>query len=198
MIVYPPACLVGGISRGNAKTMTQTLQDLFKRYRRPGDLLFAVVFFLFSLFLLVNLPWQTTWVTRTGLVAQPAFWPATSIGVMVLFSGLHLLGALVSVRIPGRLAEVLYWVKSAEYALWFIGYVLILPFIGYLPTTLILCVVLTLRLGYRGWRWVGAAVLFGGAVVFVFKGLLGVHIPGAALYRLIENDSLRSFALTYL
>ena len=163
--------------------MTQTLQDLFKRYRRPGDLLFAAVFFAFSLFLLVNLPFQTTWVARTGLVSQPAFWPAVSIGVMVLFSGLHLLGAILSPRIPGRLAEVVYWVKSAEYAGWFLAYVLILPLLGYLPTTVALCVILTLRLGYRSPRWIVVPVLFGAAVVLVFRGLMGVRIPGGAVYR---------------
>ncbi|RYH02631.1 tripartite tricarboxylate transporter TctB family protein [Salipiger sp. IMCC34102] len=178
--------------------MTQTLQDLFKRYRRPGDLLFAMLFFAFSLFLLASLPFQTTWVARTGLVAQPAFWPTVSIAVMVLFGGLHLLGGLLSARIPGRLAEVMYWVKSAEYALWFLAYVLILPVVGYLPTTVALSVILTLRLGYRGPRWIVIAAVFGAAVVLVFKGLLGVRIPGGTLYRLIENDALRSFALSYL
>ena len=29
----------------------RTLQDLFKRYRRPGDLVFAILFLVFSIWL---------------------------------------------------------------------------------------------------------------------------------------------------
>lgn len=175
----------------------QTFQDLFKRYRRPGDLFFAVIFFALSVFLLVNIPGQTTWVEKTDLTSQPAFWSILSISLMVIFSGLHMLGALVSLRIPGRLQEVVYWLKSTEYAIWFIAYVLILPVLGYLPTTVVISIVLTLRLGYRGWRWIGIATVFSVIVVVLFKGLLGVHVPGGAIYRMISSDSLRSFMLTY-
>ena len=81
----------------------KTLQDLFKRYRRPGDLVFAVIFMMFALFLLINLDGQTTWVKRTKLVAQPAFWPMVSVWLMALFAALHLLGSVVSPRIPATI-----------------------------------------------------------------------------------------------
>ena len=138
----------------------QTLQDLFRRYRRPGDFVIAALSFGFALFLAASLPFQVDWVDRTGLFAQPAFWPAVSIALMVLFSAMHLIGALVSERIPGRLAEVVQCVKALEYVAWFIAYVLAVPILGYLPATLLFAIVLTLRLGYRGWRWIGAAALF--------------------------------------
>lgn len=176
----------------------KTLQDLFRRYRRPGDFVIAFLSFGFALFLAVNLPFQTTWVRHTQLVAQPAFWPAVAIALMVLFSTLHLVGALVSERIPGRLAEVIEWIKALEYVAWFMVYVILVPILGYLPTTILFTVSLTFRLGYRGWRWSVLALLFAVAVVVLFKGLLQVKIPGGAAYDLLPEGAVRSFFLTYL
>ncbi|MFC2967784.1 tripartite tricarboxylate transporter TctB family protein [Acidimangrovimonas pyrenivorans] len=176
----------------------KTLQDLFRRYRRPGDFVIAFLSFAFALFLAANLPFQTTWVARTKPVAQPAFWPAVAIGFMVLFSTLHMIGALVSERIPGRLAEVIQWLKALEYVAWFMAYVMLVPWLGYLPSTLLFTVTLTYRLGYRGWRWSALALLFGVVVVVLFKTLLHVKIPGGAAYELLPGAALRSFFLTYL
>ena len=176
----------------------QTLQDLFRRYRRPGDFVIAALSFGFALFLAASLPFQVDWVDRTGLFAQPAFWPAVSIALMVLFSAMHLIGALVSERIPGRLAEVVQCVKALEYVAWFIAYVLAVPILGYLPATLLFAIVLTLRLGYRGWRWIGAAALFAVVVVVLFRGLLQVKIPAGALYDLLPPGALRSLFMSYL
>ncbi|MBV7396772.1 tripartite tricarboxylate transporter TctB family protein [Mameliella sediminis] len=176
----------------------QTFQDLFKRYRRPGDLVFASLFCLFAVFLLAMLPYETQWVKRTKLFAQPAFWPAVSVGAMALFGVLHLLGALVSERIPGRGAEVLAWLKSVEYALWFMAYVALVPVIGYLAASILFACVLAFRLGYRSARWQGAAVLFAVAVVVVFKGLLQVKIPAGMVYELLPSGAFRTFMMTYL
>lgn len=174
----------------------KNLQDLFKRYRRPGDLVFAVSFFVLSMFLLVNLPAQTAWVARTSLFAQPAFWPAVAIGVMIVFSALHLLGAVVSERIPGRLAEVLYWARSLEFAIWFMAYVAIVPLLGYLPSTALFCASLSYRMGYRSLRWMGISVLFAAAVVLLFKSFLQVKLPVGLLYEWLP-DGIRSFVMTY-
>ncbi len=177
----------------------QTFQDLFKRYRRPGDMVFALAFFAFALFLLLNLPFQTTWVEkRTALFAQPAFWPAISLGLMTLFAALHLAGAVVSQRIPGRLAEALYWARSLEYAGWFMAYVLLVPWIGYLLATIAFCCVLAFRLGYRSARWMGVAAVFAIATVVIFKGLLQVKIPAGEIYGLLPPGAFRSFMMTYL
>jgi predicted ferric reductase len=176
----------------------RTLQDLFRRYRRPGDFVIAFLSFAFALFLAANLPFQTTWVARTKLFAQPAFWPAVAVAFMVLFSTLHMIGALVSERIPGRLAEVVQWIKSAEYALWFMAYVMLVPVLGYLVATLAFTISLTWRLGYRSWRWAGIAAGFAVIVVVLFRGFLHVKIPGGALYAHLPPGALRAFFLTYL
>ena len=174
----------------------QTLQDLFKRFRRPGDLVFAVVFLLFSVFLLANLGEETEWTKRTKLFAQPGFWPAISLVAMTLFALLHLISSAVSPRIPGRWTEVAFWIRSIEYALWFMAYVMLVPRVGYLPTTVVFTGLLAFRLGYRGWRPIGGAMLSGVAIVVVFKSFLQVKVPGGELYEALP-DGLRSFMLTY-
>ncbi|MBF9030062.1 tripartite tricarboxylate transporter TctB family protein [Rhodobacterales bacterium HKCCE3408] len=177
-------------------TRSRTFQDLFRRYRRPGDLVFASALFAFALFLVASIPSQTTWVDGVGLVAQPAFWPTVSVIALALFAGLHLFGALVSDRIPGRGAEVLAWARAAEFPVWFLAYVWIVPFLGYLPGSILFSCLLTLRLGYRGWRWMLVAALFAAAVVIVFKSLLQVRIPAGEIYSLLPPGDLRIFFMT--
>ncbi|WP_346894216.1 tripartite tricarboxylate transporter TctB family protein [uncultured Roseibium sp.] len=175
----------------------KNLQDLFKRYRRPGDMVFALTFFLFSLFLLVNIPDQVVWVKRTKLFAQPVFWPTIAIGLMVIFSLFHLVGSLVSERIPGRLQEVLYWLRSIEFALWFMAYVAVVPLLGYLLSTILFCGLLSFRMGYRSLRWMVASTLFAVAVVILFKAFLQVKLPAGLIYEGLP-DGLRGFMMTYL
>lgn len=176
----------------------KTLQDLFKRYRRPGDFVIAILSFGFAVFLLASLPFQTDWVARTKTFAQPAFWPTVAVCAMVLFSALHLVGALVSERIPGRRAEVMEWLKALEYVAWFMAYVAVVPIVGYLLGTIVFCIALTLRLGYRGWRWIGLAALFAVVVVVLFKGFLQVKIPAGAIYEVLPSGPVRTFIMTYL
>lgn len=118
--------------------IAKTLQDMFRRYRRPGDIVFAFLFFGFSLFLLSQIGAETQAVKRTKWFAQPALWPKIAIWGMVLFSGLHLLGSFLSPRIPGRLREVTFWLMSLEYVAYFLIYVVAVPWLGYLPSTMLL------------------------------------------------------------
>ena len=174
----------------------KTLQDLFKRYRRPGDLVFALGFLALALFLLINLGDQTTWVKRTKLAAQPAFWPTVAVIGMTIFGALHLASSALSPRIMGRLEEVAFWVKSFEYAIWFMVYVMAVPYLGYLPSTLLFCVTLTLRLGYRGTMPILAASCAAIAIVVLFKTFLQVKVPGGKIYEALP-DGARAFMLTY-
>lgn len=174
----------------------RTLQDLFKRYRRPGDLVFSIMCLLFSLFLAWHLPTQTTWVANTNLFAQPAFWPHAAVYAMLAFSVLHLISSLVSPPLDGRWREVGFWLRSLEYAGWFMIYVILVPQLGYLPSTILFSIVLALRLGYRGKKFILSAVLFACVVVVVFKAFLQVKVPGGALYEYLPT-ALRSFMLTY-
>jgi len=174
----------------------KNLQDLFKRYRRPGDIVFAILFLAFSIFLLVNLGDQTKWAPRTKLMAQPAFWPYVAVLTMTIFGGLHLISGLISEKLSGRWIEVQFWLRSLEFAGWFMGYVAIVPWVGYLPGTILFTVLLTLRLGYREAKMLFAAAGFGAVVVIVFKSLLQVKVPGGQIYEYLPT-AMRSFMLTY-
>ena len=174
----------------------KTLQDLFKRYRRPGDLYFCVAFLVFSLVLLISLPSQNTWVSNTRLFAQPAFWPYAAVITMVFFGILHLISALCSPALDGRWKEMWFWLKSVEYAGWFMAYVLTVPQLGYLPSTVLFALALTYRLGYRNAKILLSAAAFGCVVVLIFKTFLQVKVPGGAIYELLPS-AMRSFMLTY-
>jgi hypothetical protein len=167
---------------------------LFKRDRRCGDLVFAVLFLFLAIFLLTQLGEETKWVKRTKLFAQPAFWPTVSLIGMAFFAFLHFLGSVCSKRIPGRMVEVFVWIRSIEYALWFLIYVWTVPIIGYLLSTLLFIGLLNFRLGYRDPKVILSALATGFAVVVVFKSFLQVKIPGGQIYEYLPN-ALRNFML---
>lgn len=164
---------------------------------RRGQLIFALVFLGLSVLLLALIGEQTAWVKKAKLVAQPRFWPAVSLGGMVLLGGLHLY------QLPWRrvsrydLWEARQWGRSLEYGLWFMGYVFLVPLIGYLPVTLAFVPLLARRMGYRSRFMMGICLGFAVAVVILFKGFLSVKIPGALLYEYLPSG-MRSFFILYL
>lgn len=174
----------------------KTLQSLFKRYRRPGDIVFAWVILITSVFLLSQLFQQTAYKPGGKLFAQPRFWPAVSLICMTGFAAFHLLGSALSERIEGRWAEVLLWVSALEYAGWFIAYAAIVPYAGYLPATVVFAVLLVLRVGYRNRLALISAVLSAVGIVLLFKTFLQVKLPSGQVYELLP-DGIRQIMLTY-
>lgn len=167
------------------------------RERRPGDLVFAVFFLLLALLLLSQLGEETKWVKRTRFFAQPAFWPSVSLAGMALFAILHFLGSLLSPKMPGRTPELLLWLRSIEYAAWFLAYVWAVPKLGYLGATLLFALALTWRVGYRDKRMFLAAAAMGASIVVIFKAFLQVRIPAGQWYEHLP-DGIRNFMLLYL
>ncbi|MGB7244633.1 MAG: tripartite tricarboxylate transporter TctB family protein [Sulfitobacter sp.] len=174
----------------------KTLQSLFKRYRRPGDIVFAWLVLIGSVFLLSQILDQTAYKPNGKLFAQPRFWPAVSLVGMTVFAALHFVGSLASERINGRWREVLTWVASFEYAAWFIAYAAAVPYAGYLPTTVIFAICLSLRVGYRSAKMLGIAALSACFIVVLFKTLLKVNLPAGRIYEVLP-DGLRQIMLTY-
>jgi hypothetical protein len=58
---------------GRTMSRMNTLQALFKRYRRPGDIVFAWAALIISVLLLSQLMDQTAWRAGGKLFAQPRF-----------------------------------------------------------------------------------------------------------------------------
>ncbi len=174
----------------------KSLQVLFKRYRRPGDIVFAWVTLAISLYLLSQLFEQTAYKPNGKLFAQPRFWPAVSLTLMSAFAVFHLLGSMLSERIEGRWREVLLWFASLEYAAWFIVYAMLVPYSGYLFTTVIFSLALTIRAGYRSRMALVSAFASALVIVLLFKTFLQVKLPSGLLYEYLP-DGLRQIMLTY-
>lgn len=177
--------------------LAKTLQDLFKRYRRPGDIVFAFLFLAFAVFLFSQIGEQIQVTNRTKWFAQPGLWPTIAVYGMLIFGSLHCLTSVISKRIPGRWQEVMFWLKSLEFVAYFLLYVVIVPLLGYLLATILFAVFLTLRCGFRGKISLGFAFLFAVSVVILFRAFLQVKIPAGQLYEYLPG-SLRLFAMTYL
>ena len=164
---------------------------------RRGQLYFALAFLAVSAVLLLLIDQQTRWVENTRLFAQPRFWPAVGLIGMVVLGGLYL------ARLPWRQVtvfdrhETIKWATALEFALWFMGYVLLVPIFGYLPVTMIFVPALAWRMGYRSRRMMGISVAFAFAVVVFFKSFLSVKIPGGMVYEYLPG-ALRSFAILNL
>jgi hypothetical protein len=170
---------------------------MFRRERRPGDLVFATGFFLTAVAAMLVLPEQAKFLPGRALMTQPGFWPTVGVCMMVVFGAAHLLLTFNAPRLPGRLQEVLVWGRSLEFVAWFVVYVLLVPVIGYFPSTLILALLLGYRLGYRSPRALLAAAVFAISVVLVFRAGLGVRIPAGEIYQYLP-PAIRNFAVMNL
>lgn len=165
---------------------------MFRRDRRPGDLVFAFGFLAVAVALAAVLPSQARFLGNKDLVAEPGFWPLVGVLMMVLFGGIHFAGTWNAPRLAGRGKEVILWLKSLEFVGWFIVYVMAVPAIGYLPASILFATLLCVRLGCRRLPMLGATCVFAIAVVLVFKAGLGVRIPGGAIYQYLP-EGLRTF-----
>ena len=165
-------------------------------HRRAGQILFALGFVVVSVVLLLVLPDQTAWKAKVKLFAQPRFWPAVGVVGMVVFGALHLWNQPRRRASRYDLREGRVWFEAVEYALWFLVYVWVVPIMGYLPTTMVFAPLLTWRMGYRSRRMLWLSVLFGIAVVLLFKGLLEVKIPGGMIYEYLPG-ALRSYFILH-
>ena len=94
------------------------------------------------------------------------------------------------------MAYVVVWLMAHMMA-WFMAYVMLVPRLGYLPSTILFTLTLAFRLGYRDFRHLSGAVGVGIAIVVIFKSFLQVKVPGGLLYERFP-DTIRAFMLTYL
>jgi hypothetical protein len=174
------------------------LAELLTVRRHSGDLVFAVAFLLVGVVLLSLLGEQTKYIDRMKLLRQPGFWPAVSLGGMVLFSALYAFQSWQQKQDSHANAgpEVRLWFKPMEYGVWFMAYVFVVPSLGYLLSTLAFCLGLAMRAGYRQklvLAWAGIAAV---GIVVLFKSFLGVKIPGGAIYEYLP-DTARNFMILY-
>lgn len=174
--------------------------ELLEEPHFPAELPASIVFVIVSALLLSQIDEQTKVLNNAALFSQPGFWSGVGLGGMTLFGLMNVFFAWRRCRRLGKkgaFADLLDMARAVEFCGWFMAYVWITPWLGYLPTTLLFCVGLCLRLGYRRRRYLIAAMMTGTATVVLFKSLLQVKIPGAALYELLPMG-LRNFMTLYL
>lgn len=169
---------------------------VFPHGRKPGELLFCAAFLIFAAALLSMMGWQTSWITGKGLAAQPRLWPSISLGGMMLFSCILWMRTRTVQRTPGRWQEAGLWLRSLEFVGWYVLYVMAIPVVGYLLATILFCVLLALRLGYRSRFAMLSALGFALFVVLTFKTAFNVKIPGGAIYE-FAPDQLRYILIRY-
>jgi hypothetical protein len=175
------------------------LSELSVGQRHRAEIVFGVLSFAVALLLLTRIGAETSWLEGRPFVRQPAFWPTVAIAGMTIFGVFELWSTARALRraSAGEIGtEVLKWFAALEYLAWFLGYVWVVPVLGYLPTTVVFCAALSYRLGYRSRRGLAAAVLTGIATVVIFKSLLGVKIPGGSLYEYLPG-AVRNVMILY-
>ena len=161
---------------------------------KSGDLLFALIFFMISAFLMSQLPDQVKWFKNTKLTSQPALWCSIGLIGMTAFGLIHLLLKIRLDDLSRELKEGLIWIRSIEFACWFLLYVVLVQYIGYLLATCIIAFCLSYRVGYQKKTMLSYSVLTALSIVLGFKTFLEVKIPGGIIYEYLP-DTLRTFMI---
>ena len=113
---------------------------------------------------------------------------------MTAFGFIHLLLKIRLNDLNRELKEGLIWIRSIEFACWFLLYVVLVQYIGYLLATCIIAFCLSYRVGYRKKAILLYSVLTALFIVLGFKTFLEVKIPGGVIYEYLP-DTLRTFMI---
>jgi hypothetical protein len=168
-----------------------------------GEKAFAVLMAALSAFLLYSIPDETQWFGGMAVSKQPRLWPAMCIIGLSLFAfsyGLSVWLKAASLdhsdqhNISAEVGEMTRWLRPVEFVVYFLTYVMAVPWLGYLLATLAYFLLMTWRMGYRkrSMLWISAAT--GLLIVLVFKTLLQVKITSGAWYDLLP-DSWATFMI---
>lgn len=174
------------------------LSDVFAPKFHSAELVFAGAMIVLTLFLATQYDAQTRIVEGRALIAQPGFWSWLSVFGMLIFGlpyGVTVLKKHREIRSPEpAIVEVKSWIMSAEFAIWFLCYVMMVPNLGYILSTLIFTLIMTYRTGYRDKKYFIGSVIFSFGTVIIFKSILGVSIPGGDIYDVFPAQ-IRNFLI---
>ena len=183
---------------------THRASDILQTQRQRGDLLFALVLCLVTLFLISQIGEQTRWFNRVNLTLQPRFWPVVILALLAVFSGWYFVDALRARRKPDALDtdlfpfdELMLWARPVEFGAYFLVYAALIPWLGCLFTTLLFMPLLGWRVGYREVRRLLLLAGIGLIIVILFKSALQVKMPAGAIYEYFPG-ALRNVFIRYL
>ena len=175
--------------------------ELFGRDQNSGEIVFAGFLLFIALLLLALIAQQTTYIKGMSFVSQPRFWPGLCLIGFALCAAIHFYNVYKSFDFVANkqatITELRHWVSPLEYAIYFMAYVYLTQWLGYLFSTLLFSLFLVRRCGYSGRRWSLSAAGFALIVVLFFKNFLQIKIPGGVLYEWFPAG-LRNFMILYL
>ena len=159
-------------------------------------------FLLFAVFLAATFTDQVKWFSNLVLFKQPGLWALISVSGMVVTALVACIQVFIKPKTAGvtwrsDVQELGFWVRACEYLVWFMVYVFAVPYLGYLPCTILFTTLLTLRVGHRSMRWCVRAILLAVVTVVIFRAFLQVKIPGGQIYEWLPSP-LSKFLLMYL
>ncbi len=148
-----------------------------------SEIISGIIFSLVGLVLWFLIPSQVQTMEKTAVNAQT--FPRIAIGGLILFSiGLLLEGLftkekreIIVTAESFRSAAFKKEMRSVVYALFLIGYCLLIGRLGYIISTVLL--VIAVMVFYRARKWYYYAIPLGmvGVVYYVFKVLLRISLP---------------------
>lgn len=148
-----------------------------------SEIISGIIFSLVGLVLWFLIPSQVQTMEKTAINAQT--FPRIAIGGLILFSiGLLLEGLftkekreIIVTAESFRSAAFKKEMRSVVYALFLIGYCLLIGRLGYIISTVLL--VIAVMVFYRARKWYYYAIPLGmvGVVYYVFKVLLRISLP---------------------
>ena len=93
--------------------------------------------------------------------------------------------------------EMTKYAAALEFVFYFVSYTLLVPYLGYLLSTVLLGLFLPWRLGYRSRTWMIRSLCSSLAIVIIFRSFLQIKTPVSIwLYDQLPS-AFRGFMLTY-
>ena len=158
----------------------------------------AVFIVLVTLVLVSQLGSQTRWLKRADLVMQPGFFPAVGLLVMgvpaLVLSVVSFRQMRSGIELESPRIIMAAFPRCCEFAVWFLVYVYVIRWVGYLVATLLFMPALSLRVGFRGVRWMMTAGLIGLLIVLLFRTGLQVRLPDGYVYSYLPSE-IRNFMI---
>ena len=161
--------------------------------------IFSILLVAFALFLLVNIPFQTTYLENIVWFKQPRTWPAMAILGLVLSSIGHLYAIRSYEKQKNEISpkfELYYLIQACKIGLIFILYVMVVKYLGYLLSSIVFATFMCWAIGYQDKKYYVTIVAVAIAIIVIFKAFLRVHIAGGIIYNFLPTY-VGAFMKTY-
>ena len=162
----------------------------------PGRMIVALFFLVFGSAGLALMPYQTgTSPGDEGWFTQPWLMPLLTLGLLTAVSLIYTVrlwrnrknsnAALAGGALAG---ELWMWLRSAEFFLWYVAYIVALGVVGYGFSTFVFIAGLGFRIGLRQPKWLLAALAATLGMTLLFRLGLEIWVPPADLYNILPKS----------